>query len=284
MEPKISIQKLDKIGDREDFLVRAVGPGETDYNFPLSISRTAIAIWGSAPNESVIFLASELLAVSGTATAPPREGFWFDSYNSGDTLKETSSKIRNLGIEPFIKNRTASDSYRNLFGDSLFSKIDQLNNDFTSKFSKEFVTSLDCAFEFSQAKEDLNNSPKDLANFLIRICILSGIIDHLNVRLPEEKKDTPTLIALKNWLTEKKDPTQVEVILKPFLMVKYLRKQYPIHDNYRITDKGVRIEREEISQAKQFFNTSEDYATSWHNVLIKFSGVLDEIIAVLQSI
>lgn len=283
MKPQITVQRLDKIGDREDFLVRAVGPGETDYSFPLSISGTAVAIWESEPDESAKFLANELLAVSGTAKVPPREGFWFDSFNSGDSLKETSNKIRNFGIEPFIKNRTASDNYRNLLGDELFSKIDQLNNDFTFKFSREFITALDCAFEFSQVKEHLNNPPKDLANFLIRICILSGIIDHLNVRLPEEKKNTPTLIAFKNWLAIKIGSTQAEVILKPFLMVKYLRKQYPIHDNYRITEKGVRIEREEISQAKQFFNTSEDFAESWHNVLTKFGGVLDEIITIVQS-
>lgn len=282
-EINITVQKLDKIGDRDDFSIRAVGPGKTDYIFPISITGTVSAIWNSQPNQSADFLAKELLAVSGTATTPPKEGFWFDSYNSGDTLKETSSKIRNFGVAPFIKNRTAGDSFRSLLGDSAFSKIEYINRKFTDNYGFEMITSLDCAFEYSEAKEALNNPPQDLANFLYRVCILSGIIDHLNVRLPKESKNTPSLIAFRNWLYQNYGSTSANSITEALTMIKYLRKQYPIHDNYIKSDDGILRERKEITKAKNYFQTSKDYPNSWNEVLVKFCSSLDQIEALFNN-
>lgn len=283
MEPKIIVQRLDKIGDRDDFSIRVVGPGQTECTFPLSVTGTVSAIWNSSPNESADFLVKELLAVSGIAAALPVEGFWFDSYNSGDTLRETLRKIRNFGIAPFVKNRTVGDSLRSFLGDSIFSKIECINRKFTDKYGFEMITSLDCAFEFGEAKEDLNNPPQDLANFLYRVCILSGIIDHLNVRLPKESKNTPSLTAFRNWLNQNYGLNLTNSITEALTMIKNLRKQYPIHDNYIKSEDGKLRERKEITRAKNYFQTSKDYPESWNKVLVKFRNSLDQIEALFDN-
>ena len=246
----ITATHLPKVGDREDFSMRAVGPGETDYNFPLSMTGTILAIWQEDPKHAAEYLTRNILGVIGTASAPPEEGFWFDSYNSGDTLKETADKVRNYGIKSFTKGKIRN-AFIRLLGEELFDEKEKLDKFFVSKYGYEFFRSFEDAFEDSQAIEDLSTPAKDNAHFLYRICILSGFIDHINVRVAQESTSVLSLQALKNWLKINLDERRANDLTKTFQMIKNLRKQYPIHEHFTITAEGRRVVRDEIREAKK---------------------------------
>src|SRR4051794_15935642 len=101
---------LPKMGDREDFSLRVQGPDpSTDFQVPISISGTALAIWNN-PNsiDAAQQLGAAIFDKIGTASKPPEEGYWFDSYNSGESLQDTIHKIANSDTSPFIKNASKS--------------------------------------------------------------------------------------------------------------------------------------------------------------------------------
>lgn len=275
--PKITARLLPKLGDRDDFEIRAIGPGSTDYNFPLSITRTILSIWGSKSEDVAIKLANGLLGVYGTAKAPPEEGFWFDSYNSGTTVKETLDRISNEGIAPFTRAKV-NQEFIQQFGSDLFEVRDDLNRFFSEKFGFEFFRSFDDAFEDSQALEDLNNPPKDKAHFLYRICILSVFIDHFSVRLTSEQSGVGSLQAFKSWLSSETSESEAKNLIQVFQMVKNLRKQYPLHEEYDVASDGNRTIRREITDARTFFSlNNNDYETDWSKVIGKFKGGLETV-------
>ncbi|KKS94993.1 MAG: hypothetical protein UV71_C0015G0023 [Microgenomates group bacterium GW2011_GWC1_43_13] len=272
---KISLQP--NIGDREDFSVRIIGPGETDYTFPLALTRTILAIWQEDnPKNAAEFLVKNIFDVIGTASAPPEEGFWFDSYNSAKTLRETANSIRNKGIQSFTKVRLEN-SFVQLIGADLFKQKKHLDDFFVNKYGFEFFRSFDDAFEDSQAIEDLSTPAKDNAHFLYRVCILSGFIDHINVRLPKENKQNKSLKAFKNWLLNEVKEDKLEKLTRTFQMVKNLRKQYPIHEHFDISPEGIRQIRREISEARKYFNLTLDYERDWLNVFEVFKKSLISI-------
>jgi hypothetical protein len=278
----ITVTLLPKIGDRDDYSVRAIGPGETDYTFPLSMTGTILAIWQTNSQEAAKYLAEEILDVIGTASVPPKDGFWFDSYNSLNTLKATTDRMRNEGIQSFTKGEYKNTSIR-LLGNELFTENEKLNKFFAEKFGFEFFRSFEDAFEDSQVIEDLNTPASDNAHFLYRVCILSGIIDHFNVRLAGEPSEVKSLQALKNWLGSKLDVQKADKLVKPFQMVKYLRKQYPIHEHFSISADGIRMVRQEITEAKTFFGIGKDFPASWANVLKVFKQGLEEMRKALET-
>jgi hypothetical protein len=276
MEPEITTELLPRYGDREDYEVRVKGPGDTDYKFTLSLSGTVLAIWridGKTASESLV---STIINIIGTAGAPSPH-YWFDSYNSAADLKETENKIRNFGTELFLRNSTIGDEFRKLLTSSVLENLEVINKKFNDKYGIPLFKSLDYAFEYSQASEDLGNPPKDLANFLYRICILSLIIDFINVRLDSEPRQTGSLQAFKNWLAVKFDANKAEELTVTFQMVKNLRKQYPLHDHYEETADGARIERKEITKAKTHFNLKGDFEGDWQKVKIAFIKAFGEI-------
>lgn len=265
-----------KIGDREDFSMRAVGPGETDYSFLLSMTRTVLAIWQEDPKHAAEYLTRNILGVIGTTSAPPEGGFWFDSYNSSNTLKATADKIRNFGIQAFSKGQ-ARNAFIRLLGNELFDEKEKLDKFFVNKYGYEFFRSFEDAFEDSQAIEDLSTPAKDNAHFLYRICILSGFIDHIYVRMAQEASGVLSLQALKNWLKSNLDENRANDLTKTFQMIKNLRKQYPIHEHYTVSADGQRVVREEITKAKEYFNITPDFERSWLNVFTAFKLSLKEI-------
>lgn len=275
-KPKIKAILQPKIGDREDFLIRAIGPGETDYAFPLSMTGTVLAIWQDEPQKSAEYLADTILDVRGTSSAYPKEGFWFDSYNSADTLKETANKIRNQGIQSFTRAKLEN-SFVKLIGKDLLEQKEQLDKFFVDKYGFEFFRSFDDAFEDSQAIEDLSTPAKDNAHFLYRVCILSGFIDHINIRLENEGSGTGSLQALKNWLETKVGEEKTTQLTKTFQMVKNLRKQYPIHEHFDVSPGGIRKIRKEISSARSYFNLTLDLERDWINVFEAFKKSLVSI-------
>lgn len=278
----ITATLLPKIGDREDFSMRAVGPGETYYTFPLSMTRTVLAIWQEDPVHAAEYLTRNILGVIGTASAPPEGGFWFDSYNSSNTLKATADKIRNFGIQAFSKGQVRNISIR-LLGNELFDEKEELDKFFVNKYGYEFFRSFEDAFEDSQAIEDLSTPAKDNAHFLYRICILSGFVDHINVRSVQEGSEVLSLQALKNWLKSKLNEERANELIKTFQMIKNLRKQYPIHEHYTVSADGQRFIREEITRAKEYFNITPEFERSWLNVFTAFKLSLSEIKKALED-
>lgn len=284
MEPEFTIGLLPNEGDRDDYSIRIVGPGDTDYTTKLSMSGSALAAWRSTDSKSAAeFLIKTIIEVIGTAGAPS-QWYWFDSYNSAATLAETGNKIRNFGTELFIRGGTISDEFRRLLSASVLQTIESIGEKFDKKFGVPLYRPLDYAFEYSQASEDLGNPPKDLANFLYRLCILSLIIDYIDVRLPDEKPEVLSLQAFKNWLTSKLDASQADDLTATFQMIKNLRKQYPIHNHYERDAGGQQIERKEITKAKDYFKLTGDYESDWLKVKKQFIESFEKIGKALDSI
>ncbi|MBI2021811.1 hypothetical protein HYS93_02950 [Candidatus Daviesbacteria bacterium] len=288
----ITATPLPKTGDREDFSLRVQGPDpNTDFEVPLSITGTALAVWGSpSPTGVAENLGAAIFKVAGTASLPPKEGFWFDSYNSGYSLQDTINKIANQGTIPFAKNWVGPGLYVKSLGGEINKKIQELDALFSQKFNTPFFKSLEDIAEESQRVDDLNTPAKNNPDYLYKICLLSGIIDHINVRLDAEDEHVCTecnqrhhpsegsLQGLKRWLASQLDDHQATVLVTPFQMIKKLRKQYPIHDHY-VTAKDIRIIRKEISDANAYFNIIEDdFAHNAAVVTDKFGKALNQII------
>ena len=221
-------------------------------------------------------LSETILDVIGTASAPPINGFWFDSYNSGDTLKETFNKIRNQGIQSFTKGGLEN-NFVKLIGQDLFEKKIQLDEFFKNRYGYEFFRSFEDAFEDSRAIEDLSTPAKDNPHFLYRVCILSVFIDHINIRLPDENSKTKSLQALRNWLKAEVGEEKEMELTKTFQMIKNLRKQYPIHEHYDIGLDGIRKIRKEISDARTYFKLTLDFERDWLNVFDIFNKTIVSI-------
>ena len=275
MDPEITLELQPRRGDRDDYLINVIGPGDTNYEFQLSITGTLLAIWSARKGSEEIArqLVNTIVEVDGTTRAMA-SSFWFDSYNSENTLKGTCDKVRNIGTDLFVKG---SGPLRTLLGDTLFEKIESLNKKFIDTFGSPFARSFDYAFEYSRAREDLSNPPRDHANFLYRICILSVIIDSIRVRLRDEERSTASLQALKKWISQNIDATKAEELTVTFQMIKNLRKQYPIHEHYEEGNNGERVERSEIIRAREFFGLRDEYERDWKLILDKFAESMDNL-------
>lgn len=279
-----------KMGDREDFKIRVVGPDPgTNFEVPLSITGTALAIWGSpSPVEAAETLGAAIFHQVGTASQPPKEGYWFDSYNSGENLRDTVNKIYNSDTSPFIKNWPGSFYVKSL-GSDILQKMQELDELFSQKFNTPFFKSLEDLSEESQRVDDLNTPAKNNAEFLYQVCILSGVIDHINVRTQKEdehlcsscgqrhKQLMGSLQDLKGWLTDKLNPSEADRLTETFQMIKKLRKQYPIHDHYT-TANNIRQERKEIAEAKMYFGLiDKDFNHNSAVVTSKFGDAIKNI-------
>lgn len=294
-KPKITVELQPKIADRDDYLVRAVGPGPTDYTFPLSLTGTILAIWDKDSGEAAVFLTQALLRVAGTASVPPKQGFWFDSYNSGITLKETESKIYNEGARQFIKNRSIHDIFGMLLGDEVSDEIDTINKFFSEKYKIPLFSSLEEAFELSQFAHDLNKPPGDYANYIYRICILSSVIDHFGIKPLDTLKSKckncgfksdlseGSFQSFKRWLSQQIGDKRSLELTQTFQMIKNLRKQYPIHDQFETRNSLLQI-RKEIVDANTYFEITEpkSYDHNWGVILNNFNKALKELIVALS--
>ena len=175
---KITVTVLPRTGDRTDTSIRVVGPGETDYTFPLAVTRTAQTIWklnDDALRRGLEELARGIMEIRGTSRTPPEAGYWFDSANSENTTAETLNKIRNFGDAGFLKDRTVSDEIAAIFGGGLLVELERINETFAEQTGMRLVRPLDYAFEASEATADLGSPPSTKAEFLYRICILSHL-------------------------------------------------------------------------------------------------------------
>jgi len=253
--PTITIEAFPKTGDREDFLVR-VTDTHNDYRFRLSLTGTILAIWNVEAAEAAQYLVDRLVYSHGTASAFAEEGSWFDSNNSASTLEETLHVIENQGSgffdHPAIKTA---------LGSQLFGVLDDLDTVRMTIEGLPFVRSLDVLFERSQAGDDFESEARDHAHFIYRVCLASAILDRFNFR-----SDTGSLNGLKAWLSGRVDEGTANTLAEPFFMVKKLRKQYPIHEEFEVDVAGVRARRSELERAESYFGLRGDPTSDWHAV------------------
>lgn len=287
---KISATLLPRTGDRDDYIVTIEGPEPLTPTIRVSFSLTGsiLSIWGVNSKIAVEDIARTIfgggkgvIGSRGTASSIPEQGYWFDSYNSGDTLKETLNKIYNKGDYPFIKNRSASGLYGLLLGQEsadIFEKIDKF---FNEKFQIDFFKKLDEVFALSEIVDTLTEPPKDNANFLYKVCLLSCIIDAIHVRIQEEKgiycercKRTivGSLEALKNWLAVKLGDQKAKELIEPLKMIKSIRNQFPIHNHYELKN-GIRVAKKTVANANDYFGFTKEMSSQdkWNIVLVKFN-------------
>jgi hypothetical protein len=269
-------------GDRRDAEVRVIGPGDTDYTFPLSVTRTVQTMWRIADSDlpgAIEELSRGIFSIRGTASAPPADGYWFDSYNSENSIAETLNKIRNLGETLVLKNRTVSDEIAAIFGGGLVLALEEASQQFLELSGMPLIGSLDYAFERSEADSDLGSAPFSKPEYLYRICILSVMIDAFKLRLPTEARDTPSLRALKNWLADRVDAARVIELTATFARIKDLRKQYPIHEHFQSDPTGQKVVRDEVREAEDYFGfaPSDDYPAKWKKVTDAFQAAISEL-------
>jgi len=286
----VEIDILPRTGSRVDAMARVIGPGETDYTFPISISSTIQAIWGIQDDlleDTLKGLVYDMFSsIVGTASAPPENGYWFDSYNSESTIKATLDRMRNVGQVPYLKNPTSQDQISRIFGGGLLSEIERIDGVFFQKTGMRFVNALDYAFERSEAEHDLGTPPADNPGLLYRICILSVIVDALSVHRAGENPDTPSLRALTNWLEERLGRDEARRITEAFARVKDLRKQYPIHEHFAADASGQRKVRDEVEAASTYFGFQphHDYAAKWKSITDAFKAAIAELDGIAQSL
>jgi hypothetical protein len=261
--PTITIGHSPKTGDREDFQVR-VTDAQNDYQFRLSLTGTILAIWSVEAVEAAKYLVDRLVYSHGTASPFAEEGFWFDSNNSAASLEETLHVIENRGSgffdHPAIKLA---------LGSQLFGVLDELDAARMANEGVPFVRSLDVLFERSQAGDDFESEARDHAHFIYRVCLTSAIIDRFNFTSP-----TGSLNGLKSWLTGRLGEDAADTLTEPFFMIKKLRKQYPIHEEFEVNAAGVRARRAQLEQAETYFGLRGDPASDWHAVRTRFVAAL----------
>ncbi len=280
----IEVKHQPKLGDRDDFIIRITGPDpKTDYSFPLSLTGSIIAVWGEKSAIAADTLAGTIIEVIGTAKEPPKEGFWFDSFNSESSVKDTQNLIKNKGVKSFLKDPT---SYEWLLGDEAYKNLEGLNELIRHKFGEPMLSSFEQLGEVSQIKRDMGSDPQDNPNYLYRICLLSGIIDHIRIGISSYSMKCPScgnqikgsLDCFNNWLQVKIGAERTDLLTKSFKMVKKLRNQYPIHDHFDIK-LGLLGVRHNIDQANSYFGITndKDYSGNWHKILKAFNNSIIEI-------
>ncbi|MCH8983867.1 MAG: hypothetical protein IH943_07180 [Acidobacteria bacterium] len=260
IRPVVEVEALPRTGAREDFAISAIGPGNTDYRFHLSITYTALGMWQADGAEAAAELAGVVAEIHGTARTFPEEGFWFDSYNVGDTVRETSNLIRNKGWKAFIHP-----SARDSLGAELLGLLADLDRDSMHLRDAPFFKTLDVLFERSRAIEDLESNAVDHPNFIYRICILSAIIDRFDF-----DEGTGSLNGLVAWLEGLVDEDAASELTTTYRMVKRLRRQYPIHEEYEVDADGERKRRADVVEAEQYFDLKDDTSGDWRLVFERF--------------
>lgn len=278
------IEELPKVGDRTDYLVQISGPGETKYQKQASITGTLSSVWNLTENEARIDavekLVRSIIKVIGTASEPPGDGFWFDTFNAEDTLEET---VRTVPNKPnsYIKGKTVSDEMTLYVGGDIMELLDKVGDKFHEIEGKKFLHSLDRAFERSQAVDEMNTPPNDRANYLYRVCILSLVLDRLNFTEHDEQKRS--LMGFSSWMREKYGQEFADGVMEPLFMIKRLRRQYPIHEHFEEVE-GELLTRQDLVEARTFFDIDNvDFSSDWHKVSQKFKNSFEKFLEKMSS-
>jgi hypothetical protein len=286
-EMQVAVSVQPRTGDRVDAIANVRGPGDTDYNVPISITGTIQAIWGipdSGIQAALEVLIRELFTIIGTSAKPPVNGFWFDSYNSDVTIQETLNRVRNFGQTSFLKDPTPIDQISRTFGGGILSEIERIDGIVFQRTGLRFAGTLDYAFVRSEAEQDLGSPPADNAGLLYRICILSVIIDGFRIKLPGEAAGS--LKALENWLADKVGITEARRMTEPFARVKDLRKQYPLHEHFITDTTGQLVVREEVDAANGFFafRPHDDVTAKWKNITDSFKVAVADVGRIIDEL
>ena len=107
--------------------------------------------------------------------------------------------------------------------------IDNLDRDCTAVMNHFFCKSLDELSERSRLSEDFESQARDQGRFVYLVCIPAAIIDRFNFT-----STGGSLNGLRAALVTLVGEDTATELTAPFYMIKKLRKQYPIHEGYRI--------------------------------------------------
>ncbi len=271
-------EKLPRVGDRDDFLISIVGPGDTSYTKQASITKTLSSVWGLKSDDKKINAVEEMVTaiIKAIGTASEPGDFWFDTYNTEDDLDQT---VRSIPNKPraYIRGEAVRDEMTVYIGGEILNLLDDIEKLFVESEGIRFLNSLDRAFERSQAESDMNSPPKDKASYLYRVCILSVVLDRLNFAEYDPEDKNRSLVGFSQWLCDKYGFEFAEEVTKPLFKLRRLRNQYPIHEHYQEED-GQIITRTDLVEAQEFFNISGiDYASRWHKVSQSFKEAFEKI-------
>ncbi len=252
-----------------------VGPGATDYSFPLSISYTALGIWQTTDGAAAAAALAEVLAeLHGTASAFPDEGFWFDSYRIGDSVKATCDLVRERGWETFLHPAALESLGAELF--NVLASLDQVRLD---RWGSPFLRPLDVLFEPRQALQDLEAEAPDHPHFIYRVCILCGILDRFDF-----ESDLGSLNGLKAWLTDLGGEDLGSDLTETYFMLRRLRRQYPIHEQYDVDAAGYKSRRSDVVKAEAYFGLDGNHAADWRRVHQRFVEDTRRILEFLEGV
>ena len=272
--PKITVEELPRTGAREDFLIRMVGPGDTDYSFPVSMTYTALGIWQTDGATAAAAFAEVLAELHGTAEAFPDEGFWFDSYRIADSVKATCDLMRERGWKTFL-HPAAKES----LGAELFNALADLDSVRLDRWGSLFLRSLDVLFEPNQALEDLESEADDHPHFIYRVCILCGIMDRFDF-----ESDVGSLNGLKAWLAELGGEDAASDLTETYFMLRRLRRQYPIHEQYDVDAMGFKSRRSDVLEAETYFGLDGSHAADWKRVRERFIDATRRIVDFMRAV
>jgi hypothetical protein len=77
--------------------------------------------------------------------------------------------------------------------------------------------------------------------------------------------------------------SSLALAVEAFRMLKRLRKQYPIHEHYKLNAEGCAL-RSEVVAATQYFELRQgEPEHNWHQVVTKFNAALDAMLEAMTS-
>lgn len=290
---QISIKLVSKTGTRINVEVKVTHTISSDesmvYAFPLTITSNLLHDWAIQDDkleDGLKPLIAEMYDGSvGISWSAPKYGYWFDQHNSVATIHETVNKMRNEGRRWFLQNPAEEDRISGILGGAILTELETIDEYLSRKISQHLLHKPDRAFARSQAVRDLSTPPANDQDFINKVAILGIIIDNFGVRLVNEDKETKSLDALRNWLTDKIGQDEALMLTETFRRIKALRNQYPLHDRYDRVSNGQAIERSSVKTATQFFGfrDHDDPTTQWKKVCDRFRQAIRELEQVVIS-
>jgi hypothetical protein len=236
---------------------------------------TIVAIWNRTDLDALVELLVDRLVYShGTARAFPAAGYWFDSNNSSNTFEQTLQDITNRGSDDFVHP-----SIRTGLTGRLYEVIDGLDDVTTRLLGHFFCKALDELSERSRVSEDFESAATDQGRFVYLVCLPSAIIDRFNFT-----SDEGSLNGLRTALAALLGQDAAMELAKPFYMIKKLRKQYPIHEEYSVSAAGIRTRRRDVEVAEAYFGLRNDADFDWSAVRRAFLEALEALKGALESV
>lgn len=288
---KIEVKNIHQLGMRINADVQITHMWSTtdgnSQSFPLVITTELLDMWGMPVNRSeevIEQLLGELYAVSVgglSVSIAPVNGYWFDTYNSKASIKETVDTFVNTqGHLLFLNNPADKDRISDIYGGAIICELEQAAVLIHQNKGVQLLGDLDSAFDRSRGVQDLSTPPKDEEELGHKINLLGIVIDKFKIRKSSEASEIKSIKALENWLADIVGAEDARKMTEVFARLKDLRNQYPVHDQY---DRS-RQPRLAVAEAEAFFGfrDADDPSAKWKKICDAFRGAIQEIVNVTR--